>query len=361
MLSRWFGVGRYVYNQTIEYLNKPDTKANWKAIKGDLLAGLPEWCKEVPYQIKSIAIKDACDAVKANKRKSQKSGDSFAMKFRSRKDPMQSCYIPKAAVLPQGVFYTILGNLRYGEQLPTDFGDCRLVCRYGKFYLCVPFESPRSIGDNQARVVALDPGVRNFITFFSENSCGRLGINANLKIQKLCFKLDDLISRMSKASVKQKKSMRKAEWRLKDRIQCLVNELHKKTARFLCDNFDVILLPTFETSQMVNKVKRKLTSKSARQMLTLSHFKFKQFIKHKAFETGKLVIDVCEAYTSKTVSWTGEIKRNLGGAKRIRGKDGQVMDRDLNGARGIFLRAAVDTPLLRDNLSEHFSASVSIS
>jgi putative transposase len=27
------------------------------------------------------------------------------------------------------------------------------------------------------------------------------------------------------------------------------------------------------------------------------------------------------------------------------------MDRDLNGARGIFLRALVDTPLLRDSLN----------
>jgi putative transposase len=81
-------------------------------------------------------------------------------------------------------------------------------------------------------------------------------------------------------------------------------------------------------------------------MLTLSHYKFKQFLKHKAFENSKLVIDVNEAYTSKTVSWTGEIVHNLGGAKVIKSKlTGQSMSRDLNGARGIFLRAVVDTPL----------------
>ena len=37
------------------------------------------------------------------------------------------------------------------------------------------------------------------------------------------------------------------------------------------------------------------------------------FLKHKAYEYGKTVIDVNEAYTSKTVSWTGELVPNLGG------------------------------------------------
>ena len=196
------------------------------------------------------------------------------------------------------------------------------------------------------RVVALDPGVRTFQTFFSEKSFGWLGKQANIKIQKLCFKLDALISRLSKAKCRQKKRMKLAASRLRGKIKNLVDELHKKTARFLVDNFDVILLPTFETSQMSLKAKRRIRSKSVRQMLTLSHYKFKQFLKHKAFENSKVVIDVNEAYTSKTVSWTGEIVTNLGGATVIKSKlTGQSMNRDLNGARGIFLRAVVDTPL----------------
>ncbi len=103
---------------------------------------------------------------------------------------------------------------------------------------------------------------------------------------------------------------------------------------------------------MAKKGKRRIRSKSVRQMLTLSHYQFKQFIKHKAFEHNKVVLDVNEAYTSKTVSWTGEIVKNLGGSKIIKSQStGQKMDRDLNGARGIFLRALVDTPWLRENLS----------
>ncbi|MDB9447700.1 hypothetical protein PN447_15540 [Anabaena sp. CS-542/02] len=61
-------------------------------------------------------------------------------------------------------------------------------------------------------------------------------------------------------------------------------------------------------------------------------------------------MDVNEAYTSKTVSWTGEIIPNLGGANFVKSpSDGLVvMSRDINGARGIFLRALVDTPSLKE-------------
>ena len=46
------------------------------------------------------------------------------------------------------------------------------------------------------------------------------------------------------------------------------------------------------------------------------------------------------------VSWTGEVIANLGGRKTVVSKDGQQMDRDINGARGIFLRALRDHSML---------------
>ena len=137
---------------------------------------------------------------------------------------------------------------------------------------------------------------------------------------------------------------------MRQKVRHLIDELHHKVAVFLVTNFDVILLPTFETSQMVLKHARKLRAKSVRNLLSFAHYRFKTFLKHKAFAYGKTVLDVCEVYTSKTVSWTGEIFPKLGGRKIIYGRDGQRMDRDMNGARGILLRALGDTPVLRDHL-----------
>lgn len=348
-IKQWFGISRFVYNTTVKLLQDSTIKANWKAIKTDILNGLPDFCKSVPYQIKSIAIKDACKAVSNAKKKFKNGGGISKVKFRSRKYPIQSCYIPKSAVSDKGIYYTILGEVILKESLPQSFGDCRLVKAYGDYYLTVPEDVSRQQSDNQGRVVALDPGIRTFITFFSEFSFGEIGTSANIQIQKLCFRLDKLISKIAKAKCKPKRRLKFAASRLRGKIKNLVDELHKKTARFLVDNFDIILLPTFETSQMSKKAKRRIRSKSVRQMLTLSHYRFKQFLKHKAFENSKTVIDVNEAYTSKTISWTGEIIHNLGGAKFIKSPtDGRVMPRDWNGARGIFLRALVDTPSLRE-------------
>ncbi|NEP51641.1 MAG: transposase [Moorea sp. SIO3C2] len=349
MIRRWFGVSRYVFNKTVKILQNGEVKANWKAIKTGILNDLPDWCKSVPYQIKSIAIKDACTAVREAKKKYKKTSQINRVRFRSRKNHVQSCYIPKSAVSVKGIYHTKLGKITFAETLPDNICDCRLTSTNGDYYLVVPYNTTKFKTENQGRVVALDPGVRTFLTFFSETSVGKIGQGDFSRIQRLCQHLDNLISKISKAKGKQKRRMRKAARRMVIRIQNLVNELHHKAARFLVDNFDVILLPTFETSQMSKKSSRKLRSKTVRNMLSFAHYRFKEFLKHKAIENGKIVVDVCEAYTSKTVSWTGELVK-IGGSKIIKSKiDGQTMDRDINGARGIFLRALVDTPWLRDS------------
>ncbi len=348
LIKQWVGTSRFVFNETVKYLQQPDTKANWKAIKIEIIHRLPEWSKDIPYQIKSIAIKDACLAVREAKKKYQKTGKINQVKFRSRRDKIQSCYIPKSAVTDKGIYHTKLGRIHYTESLPEKLGDCRLVSHLGITYLSVPHEMPRSLSENQGRVVALDPGVRSFMTLFSEDRFGWLGQHDIGRIQRLCYYLDNLISRSTQVSARKRYRMRKAADKIRLKIKNLVDELHHQIARFLVNNFDIILLPTFETSQMSIRKSRKIRSKTVRQMLTLSHYRFKQFLKHKAFETGKLVLDVNEAYTSKTVSWTGEIIHNLGGRKKIKSSDGQVMDRDLNGGRGIFLRSLVDIPSLKD-------------
>jgi putative transposase len=117
-------------------------------------------------------------------------------------------------------------------------------------------------------------------------------------------------------------------WRIYD----LIDDLHKKTANFLVRNFDNILLPSFETSNMVVK----LRSKTARSMLTFAHYRFKQFLIVKAEEYSANVIDVQEAYTSKTCSYCGKIIA-IGGSKVKKCSCGIKVDRDYNGARGIFL------------------------
>ena len=130
-----------------------------------------------------------------------------------------------------------LVKLSFQQPLPKSFGDCRLVVVRGQYYLCLPVDPPKHQIENKHRIVALDPGVRNFLTLFSENSFGWIGSNDMGRIQRLCHHLDDLISRLTLAKSQTKQGMKKAANRLKLKIRNLRDELHHKTALFLVQNF----------------------------------------------------------------------------------------------------------------------------
>jgi len=345
MFYYWMRVSRFVFNWTIDFIRScVNWTPNWMEIKKYATQILPEWTKSCPFQIKGIAIKEAVNAFFKAK---------GCPRFRSRKQPEQSCFIPNSAIKADGIYPRISGKgLRYSESLPESLMDSRLIWRAGKWFLALPRLVLSSVkvkeqrvpyGDNQARVVAIDPGVRTFVTFYSDEQCGHLGEYDFSRIQRLAFYLDDLISRMSKAGKQKKRKMRLAASRMREQVKNLIDELHHKVALFLVSHFDHILLPTFETSQMVSKSGRKLRNKTVRSMLTFAHYRFKQFLKHKAVEFGKYVQDVSEAYTSKTHPETGEI-RTIGSAKRVQLQNGQWVDRDEMGARNILLRALVDSP-----------------
>ena len=80
-------------------------------------------------------------------------------------------------------------------------------------------------------------------------------------------------------------------------------------------------------------------------MLIWSHFKFKQWLKAVALKSEKMLIEVNEAYTSKTCSWSGQIV-NVGSSEYIHDTAAIKMRWDMNGARGIFLRTLAEPPFL---------------
>ena len=352
LFHHWHNVSRWVFNQALNLMIITEgceefgiKRPSWMDIKKIFTQTLPEWTKDVPFQIKGIAVKEAVDAFWATLKAHKGKKGKIFFHFRSWKDTTQSCYVPKTAISVKGIYPKISGKyLKLLESLPEEVMDSRLVWRAGKYFLTIPTKQRVSYGENQARVVAIDPGVRTFSTFYGTDSCGFLGQGDFSRIQRLAFHLDDLISRMSKVTNKQKlRKMKLAAARMREKISNLIDELHHKVALFLVTNFDCILLPTFETQQMVSRSNRKIQCKTVRSMLTFAHYRFKTFLKHKAFEFGKEVIDVCEAFTSKTHPETGEIKK-VGSAKRIKLLNGQWINRDIVGARNILLRALVDQP-----------------
>ena len=138
----------------------------------------------------------------------------------------------------------------------------------------------------------------------------------------------------------------------------LVKDLHNKTASFVVSNYKVVFLPTFETSQMVARQQRKIRSKTARNMLTWSHFRFAQHLAQMANRNNCIVVRCNESYTSKTCPECGTIHEKLGGSKVFKCPHcGYKASRDANGARNIMIRALQATAVTFTSDAIHLISS----
>lgn len=138
---------------------------------------------------------------------------------------------------------------------------------------------------------------------------------------------------------KRRSNLARSIRRENDRIRNLIDEVHKQLALHLARNYDLVIIPKFEVGQMIRKADRKISSVTARQMATWAHYRFRERLIFKCRQLGCKVAVVNEAYTSKTCSCCGNVKENLKGERVYRCIPcGAVMDRDVNGAKNIFLR-----------------------
>lgn len=351
ILNQWFGAARYSFNRTVEFLKTPETKAQWKNIKTKLIAELPEWAKETPYQIKSVAIRDCCQAVSNAKKKFKQTGKFNEVKFRSKKRGDNNLFIPQSAVSEKGVYHTLLGKLKSTEPLWKPTHDCRLVLQDGRYFVIIPIDVPVKKPENQRlSACALDCGVRTFQTVFSKELVFKVGEHDFQRIFRYCLSLDKLISRSQKEkSARFNRAKRRIRWKIHD----LIDEIHNKLSLTLCRLFDTIYIPTFETKEMVSKLKHK----TSRAMLGWAHYRFKTKLKDKGREYSCKVIDCTEEYTSKTCGYCGNIN-SIGGKEYWKCKHcNSEHDRDINGARNILLKqeflALRDSSLTMSRICNH--------
>ena len=262
ILRRWFGTSRYTYNaETVSLLDAPETPTNFKGLVPVVFDKLPDWHTETPRQIKVGAVMDACQTVRNAKVKCKETGEYQKVSFRSRKRK-QTLYLRADSLKKNGFYVRLLGDMKMSEPLPAnpqgkgpvsqrdtdaEVKDSQLILENGRYFLCVPYVEKKKTREPSGRIVALDPGVRDFMTFFSEESFGWLGQQCINRIQRLCQHCDNLLSRATREKRPLRRALRKAANSIKVKIRNLIDELHKKIAHFLVTNFDIILLPTFET------------------------------------------------------------------------------------------------------------------
>eukprot|EP00761_Pharyngomonas_kirbyi_P011030 gb/GECH01011054.1/.p1 GENE.gb/GECH01011054.1/~~gb/GECH01011054.1/.p1 ORF type:complete len:398 (+),score=-43.48 gb/GECH01011054.1/:1-1194(+) len=388
-ISKRLGVYRWTYNQCVHRYNKvwskeglslkkKNRKLTQKALrnryankKSDKLKG-KEWVFEVNYNCRGEAIREFLAAKSIarkvylqKKEKSTTAVKPFRMHFKSKKRKLQeSFYVPSRDWNNSSPSFSWIKKIRSREPLPRRLDyDTRVVKdSSSRFFLLVPQvlcreeQCVESFNQDQVapHVASMDPGVRTFLTLYDNYGhlieFGKYDIGRIFRFAQHADKLQSKIYKKlphDKTTFaynhKKRYNMRRAYRRMQNRLRDMVRDCHHKVAKFLCQNYHCILLPKFETQGMVKKGHRKIGSKTVRQMIRWSHYRFQQRLLAKARSYGVLVIICDEAYTSKTCSQCGHIDHNLGGAKEYRcGQCHCVFDRDANGARNIFLKYLIE-------------------
>jgi putative transposase len=333
---KWLAACRYCFNQAIAYQREHGRTTKRKLRNAIMQSDLPQWVKESPCHIRQNAIFDAHQAFSASRN----------AKFRSCRDRQQTIKFNNSNFSKGMWFPRLVKGLGFvaAEPIPDSCEySTQLTFSKGQWFAIFPVVASAS-KLNLDGVIALDPGMRTFLTGFDGHRFVEFGRGDIGRITRLCQHLDDLVSRMSKASRQQRRRMRQAANRLRLKVRNLIDEAHKQIAHYLSHNYRIIFLPTFETSQMVSRARRKIRSKTVRAMLGWAHYRFELFLDHQCRLTGSQVIRGSEAYTSKTCTHCGHIHQTLGGSKVFKCKScGSVLPRDFNGCLGFLLRALRDS------------------
>ena len=351
--NKWFELldaSRYVYNLCIESFKtwikgEPHETDNQTTFR----AKVRELGRSKYPNVPSVLFDEAVNSAYLTRQaviKKRSHGEQCDFSFRRRKDNKKSFVVQR--LTSNGPFPTTL-KAHFTEAIPSEAVGkmASVIWECDRWFLVCKVTVEVSAESQGKLTVSCDPGVRTFLTTYSPFDCAKIGKGFAAKIRPMLIRLDKLFGQRAKfcnSAPKDRKQWKRCHWSrlryfekrifsIRNKLQDLTLDLHRRAADFLTKNYDVILLPTFETSEMTAKAKRKITTRTVRQMLSLGHYQFQQYLGWIAYKRGKKVFLVSEAYTSKTDSRSGEMV-NVGAAKTING-----LDRDVNGARGTFLRA----------------------
>lgn len=326
------------------------------------------WQKYIPYDIKQNSLRLLLGNLKSAISNKKNNGNSFKMSF-IKKSKNEICKLPSSFIdFKKKEMLTSYGKnhkfnlkkkiLDWFESVDYMVNDTVTINKQGKhYYINLSYETKKMTIDKPFKTVSIDPGVRNFAAIYSpEGVEGYLGIDIpdnNPFVKKLCDKIDKLKSLISRKQNTDNQGNvyglnGRALYHLKKnlvnctrKLRGYIKNFHNQLINFLCLNFDTVIIGKFDPSKKIRKDNRKISSKTVRDMMILSHSKFLEKLKSYAERVNTNVIISSEEFTSKTCGLCGNIKHNLGSAKIYKCNNDNCsfeIDRDLNGARNIFIK-----------------------
>lgn len=349
MFKEWFNTSRAVYNIGVDAINNDSTCAKFMYLRNKYVTekrdgvkneNVQDWMLKTPKDIRADTLKELVSNFKGNVTKIKKGLiPFFNLGHKSKKSLSSTIPIPKSAIKKTDGSYKIYGRYikdsiksrnKKKDRLIKIENDCKLEWSYpNNFHLIIPYKKKNIIYEKKGDIVSLDPGVRKFMTYFSQEEIGEFH-QPKEKLNKLKSQIDNIKSFHGN-------SCRRGVNKRYRKITNYITEFHYSVINYLTKNFKTILLPTFDSQEFFGK-KRKIGKKTARDLNILSHYKFKNRLIHRCNLTTTKLYIVDESYTSKTCTRCGIIN-DVGSNEVYKCKECNIsIDRDINGARNIYLK-----------------------
>jgi transposase len=368
-LQKIYGIHRHIYNECVEAEQSGDlqgasvaVKSEWRrrlTKKSEYTAAGKAWKDDATCHVKQQAVEEYFRAKKAAL-SNFAAGNNAGFTMRKRSKFKSRCEtVPfegyKLSDCGDSAFIAVRGldgELRVRGHLPKELvgredtklerEEIKLVrTRLGYYYAIISIQVQQKQGSADG-VCAMDPGQRTFQTWYSDTGrCGKVGKFDPQQV--LLQKADGLASRL-----KLKGPQKNAGWRRRIRRQFLrtlekvrnrTEDLHHKVASWMAASVRLILIPVFESSEMIQG--GNLSSRVCRSMQCWSHYKFRKHLEaHAQLYKHTRVQTVNEAYTTRQCGQCGAVNDSVGSSSTFWCEEcGQREDRDYHAARNILLRS----------------------
>lgn len=297
-------------------------------------------CHNIDYALRQLAsnLKSAVSNLRANNIK------HFRIRYWKKDRPSKTIDIEKVYICKKKICPKILGDIEYyynGKKVVLNNISHNVKINYNKildeYTLLIPVtENNISIPNKEHNLISLDPGLRTFMTGISEDGYLKIGNNVNSIIEKKINRLNGI---KNNPNIKQK-IKKKNEFLINKKISNRIDDLHWKTIKYLTHNYETILLGDMSAKGIVKKNNSVLRDSQKTACLRTKYYVFRQRLEYKCsvYNVNYKLVD--EKRTSKTCSNCGNYNENLGAAKIYYCKKCNcMMDRDINGARNIYIRS----------------------
>ena len=159
--------------------------------------------------------------------------------------------------------------------------------KYDTYYTCFSYE-PKMTDNTNKEVCAIDPGVRTPWSVWSpQGAVHEIGKEASERYRVL----NEEIARIKHKQFVQKdhsSRLRQQRLQLHAKLKNITSDLHFKAINELIDKYETVILPWFNSTQMIQG--NQLSKTTKRSMMCLSHSTFRNRLISKAIVSGTCVI-----------------------------------------------------------------------